>query len=137
MSEIYDILIVGGGPGGLSAGIYGSRARLKTVVIEKGRLGGQASATQEIENYPGFISLSGMAFSNSLYEQATALGVEILFEEVTGIESINGNKYVYSEKGSIKRSCKKIIIPSTTSGCVVAPPPAGLARTRFGFIEIE
>ena len=54
MSDIYDILIIGGGPGGMTAGIYGSRARLKTAVLEKGRAGGQAATTMEMENYPGF-----------------------------------------------------------------------------------
>jgi len=54
LSEAYDIIVVGGGPAGLAAGIYGSRSRLKTVILQKGRPGGQAATTEELENYRGF-----------------------------------------------------------------------------------
>ena len=53
MSKIYDIVIVGGGPSGLSAGLYGSRAKLDVLVIEKAKFGGQITTTSELENYPG------------------------------------------------------------------------------------
>ena len=53
MSKIYDIVIVGGGPSGLSAGLYGSRAKLDVLVIEKAKFGGQMTTTAELENYPG------------------------------------------------------------------------------------
>ena len=55
MSKIYDIVIVGGGPAGLSAGLYGSRAKLDVLVIEKAKFGGQTTTTAELENYPGSI----------------------------------------------------------------------------------
>ena len=58
-NEIYDVIILGGGPAGLTAGIYAQRAALKTVLIEKGIPGGQVAITKEVENYPGFINLSG------------------------------------------------------------------------------
>lgn len=54
MDNLYDLLILGGGPAGLAAGVYGARARMKTGIIEKGRPGGQAATTEELENYPGF-----------------------------------------------------------------------------------
>lgn len=57
--ERYDCIIVGGGPGGLTAGIYAMRAALKTVCIEKGTPGGQVAITKGVENYPGFIEISG------------------------------------------------------------------------------
>ena len=53
MPEIYDVVIIGGGPAGLSAGLYGSRARLDTLIIEKSKYGGQTATTSELENYPG------------------------------------------------------------------------------------
>jgi len=53
-NEVYDLIIIGGGPGGLSAGIYAMRAALKTVLIEKGLAGGQINLTESVENYPGF-----------------------------------------------------------------------------------
>ena len=52
--ELYDLVIIGGGPAGMSAGIYGGRAKLKTLIIEKGSLGGRAFTTREIVNYPGY-----------------------------------------------------------------------------------
>ena len=55
MSKIYDIIIVGGGPAGLSAGLYGSRAKLDVLIIEKAKFGGQTTTTAELENYPGSI----------------------------------------------------------------------------------
>ena len=54
METIYDLLVLGGGPAGLAAGMYGARARMKTAIIEKGRPGGQAATTWDLENYPGF-----------------------------------------------------------------------------------
>ncbi len=54
METIYDLLVLGGGPAGLAAAMYGARARMHTAIIEKGRPGGQAATTEELENYPGF-----------------------------------------------------------------------------------
>lgn len=59
-NEVYDLAIVGGGPGGLSAGIYAMRAALQTVLIEKGLPGGQINLTESVENYPGFETISGL-----------------------------------------------------------------------------
>jgi thioredoxin reductase (NADPH) len=79
MLEIYDLAIIGGGPAGLSAAIYGSRARLKTVVIEKGRTGGQAATTEEIENYPGiFERTTGPVLMDRFAAHAKQFGTEII-----------------------------------------------------------
>ncbi len=61
--EIYEVIILGGGPGGLTAGLYTSRARLKTLLIEKGLFGGQMTTTELIENYPGFPLFIRLSFS--------------------------------------------------------------------------
>lgn len=85
-SEIYDLAIVGGGPGGLSAGIYGMRAALKTVLIEKEIPGGQINKSDSVENYPGFENISGGELAMKLAQHARIYGIEELNDEVTVIE---------------------------------------------------
>ena len=85
-NEVYDLVIVGGGPGGLSAGIYAMRAALKTVLIEKGLPGGQINLTESVENYPGFENISGFDLSQKLLQHAKSYGLEVRQEEVAVVE---------------------------------------------------
>lgn len=82
---MYDLMIVGGGPAGLTAALYAKRAGLETLLLEGGVLGGQAATTPEIENWPGTGAISGADFSMALYEQSAALGAEIKFEAAAGL----------------------------------------------------
>ncbi len=84
--QLYDLIIVGGGPGGLSAGIYAMRAALKTVLVEKGAPGGQINLSDEVENYPGFAHISGAELSMKFAEHARTYGIEERNDEVTAIE---------------------------------------------------
>jgi len=84
--EIYDLIIVGGGPGGLSAGIYAMRAALKTVLIEKGLPGGQVNLTESVENYPGFEQISGFDLSQKFLQHAQGYGLEVRQQEVAAVE---------------------------------------------------
>lgn len=84
--ELYDSIIIGGGPGGLSAGIYSLRAALKTVLIEKGMPGGQVALTKGVENYPGFIEISGFELCDKFLKHAEGYGLEIIQEEVVSVE---------------------------------------------------
>ncbi len=85
--QVYDVVIIGGGPAGLTAGIYAGRADLKTVIVEKGLPGGQIAQTDEVENYPGFPEgISGPELANRMAEQAKKFGAEIVMDEVTGLE---------------------------------------------------
>ncbi len=88
MSEdsIYDLVIVGGGPGGLSAGIYAMRAALKTVLVEKGIAGGQMAMSDEVENYPGFVHISGAELSMKFADHAKACELAVVSDEVTAVE---------------------------------------------------
>jgi len=88
MSEnrMYDLVIIGGGPGGLSAGIYAQRASLDTVLIEKGAPGGQINLTDEVENYPGFERLSGPELAMKMNQHAESLGLKTISDEVEAIE---------------------------------------------------
>ena len=84
--DLYDIVIIGGGPGGLSAAIYAMRAALKTVLIEKGVPGGQVNMSDEVENYPGFVHIGGAELSMKFNEHANAYNLETITREVTAIE---------------------------------------------------
>jgi thioredoxin reductase (NADPH) len=84
--EFYDLIIVGGGPGGLSAGIYAMRAALKTVLLEKGLPGGQVNLTESVENYPGFEKISGFDLSQKFLQHAQGYGLEVRQQEVAAVE---------------------------------------------------
>jgi len=107
---IYDLVIVGGGPGGLSAGLYAGRARLKAVIIERGIAGGQLATTNLVENYPGFPNgVGGMELAQLMEQQAMKFGVESVYGQVTGLRLEDDVKVVLTEDGSEYRG-KTIII---------------------------
>lgn len=83
---VTDILIVGAGPAGLTAAIYGARAGMSVIVFDKNAYGGQTALTSEIDNFPGVKRIEGVDFANNLYEHALSVGVEVRFEEVIGVE---------------------------------------------------
>ena len=96
----YDVIIIGGGPAGLSAGIYTARARLKSLLIEKGAIGGQIINAELVENYPGFTAgISGIDLTQAMHQQATKFGLETLSDEVSGIEVKGKQKIVKTPQG--------------------------------------
>jgi len=84
--EIYDVIILGGGPAGLTAGIYAMRAALKTVLIERGVPGGQVALTKEVENYPGFIEISGFELCEKFLAHAKHYDLETIEKEAVSTE---------------------------------------------------
>ena len=84
--DFYDLVIIGGGPGGLSAAIYAMRAALKTALVEKGACGGQVTMSDEVENYPGFIHVSGAELSMKFTQHAESYDLEMISQEVTALE---------------------------------------------------
>ncbi len=107
----YDIVIVGGGPGGLTAGLYGARAERKTVVIEKFMLGGQIANTAEVEDYPGFEMISGAELAQKMADHARKFGLEIVTDEVEEVYVDGDVRVVECTSGDVYRA--KTVILST------------------------
>jgi len=103
MSEIkkeYDVIIVGGGPAGLSAGIYTARARLASLLIERGAIGGQIVNSLAVENYPGFAeAVSGIDLTQAMHQQATGFGLTTVYADVTGIKPSGKKQIVSTSEG--------------------------------------
>ena len=91
----YDVVIIGAGPGGLTAAIYALRSGLSVAIVEKGMIGGQASLTYEIKNFPGFSNISGMELAMKMHEQATELGAETIYGEVQNINFAPMNNLIF------------------------------------------
>jgi len=87
MAKNYDIIIIGGGPAGLTAGLYAARDRLATGLIEKGFIGGNINNAERVDNYPGFPEgIGGRQLTSQMFDQATKFGLEIINAEVSGIK---------------------------------------------------
>ena len=109
MPQIYDTIIIGGGPAGLSAGLYASRSRMKTLIIERAKYGGQATTTDELENYPGSIEeCTGTKLSERMRKQAEEFGTEFVKDEIVDVDLNSDIKTVKSKKETYQ--AKTIII---------------------------
>lgn len=97
---MYDIIIIGAGPAGMTAALYAKQARKNILVLEKEACGGQILKADKVKNYPGLKEISGFDFANNLYNQLTDLNIEIKFEEVIEINVKDGSKEVKTKKGN-------------------------------------
>ena len=97
---MYDIIVIGGGPAGLTAATYARRSGKKVLVIEKNAFGGQITWSPRVENFPGYLSVSGVELGDKLLEQAMEQGAETELEEVTGIRREDGHWTVFCESGA-------------------------------------
>ncbi len=99
--ELYDVVVIGGGPAGLTAALYLARARYRVVVVEKEHFGGQITITSEVVNYPGVFSTSGTQLTETMRRQAESFGAEFLLAQVSGLELEGDVKTVHTSRGAL------------------------------------
>ena len=100
--NLYDVIIIGGGPAGLTAAIYLARARYRVLVLEKEQFGGQITITHEVVNYPGIDKTSGKALTDTMQQQAEAFGAEFQLAEATGLDLAGDIKTVRTGRGDFQ-----------------------------------
>jgi len=106
--KIYDVIIIGAGPAGMTAAVYTSRANLSTLMIERGIPGGQMANTEEVENFPGFESILGPDLSNKMFNHAKKFGAEYAYGDIK--EIVDGNEFKTVKAGSKEYKTRSIII---------------------------
>jgi len=120
-NELYDLIILGGGPAGLSAGIYAKRAALNTVLVEKGVPGGQVAITKGVENYPGFIEIGGFELCDKFLQHAKSYDLEILEKEADATEPGIDYHAVRLIDGTILKAHALILAAGGTARKLQAP----------------
>ena len=102
MKNVYDVVVIGGGPAGLTAALYLARAKYRVVVVEKEKFGGQITITHEVVNYPGVAHTSGAALTETMRQQAESFGAEFMLAEVEGLDMSGDIKTVKTSRGELK-----------------------------------
>jgi len=119
--ELYDVIIIGAGPGGMTAAVYAQRSGLRTVMLEKAAPGGKMMTTWEVENYTGFGNISGFELSEKMFNHTQELGVEYLYGDVTKIEDKGNFKEVHTATGETYQTKTVIIGTGTIPRSTKAP----------------
>lgn len=136
MANLYDVLIIGAGPAGMTAAVYASRANLKVGMIEKGAPGGQMINTAEIENYTGFETITGPDLAMKMFEHTQKTGAEYLYGQVSSIEDNGNYKTVNTDEGNQYQTKAVIIATGTKNRPVGAPGEMELAGRGISWCAI-
>lgn len=108
MTKQADVVVIGAGPGGLTAALYASRSNLSVIILDRGIYGGQMNNTAEIENYPGFKSILGPDLAQNMYDGATQFGAEYVYGNVTNVEDQGEYKLIHTDDGEYQ--AKAVVI---------------------------
>lgn len=126
---MYDVIIIGAGPAGLTAGIYAARGGLKAAIVELAMPGGQAASTENIENYPGFPNgINGYELMNSFHQQALTFGVEFIFEEVHNLDLKGPIKKIHTDSQVLEAHA--IIVAAGSKPRLLGVPGEDVFRGR-------
>ena len=133
---MYDIIVVGGGPAGLTAAVYALRAGRSVLVIEKNGFGGQIAYSPKVENIPGTKLISGTEFADQITDQAMALGAEMELENVVKVELEGDIKKVYTEEGSVYEARALILAAGVKHRMLGLPGEEELVGNGISFCAV-
>lgn len=134
--EKYDVIIIGAGPGGMTAAIYTQRSNLKTMMLEKGAPGGKMMSTWEVENYTGFGKVTGFELSEKMFNHTQELGVEYRYGDVVNIVDKGKIKEVHTASGDVFETGAVIIATGTDPRSTGAPGESKLSGRGVSWCAI-
>ena len=133
---MYDIIVIGGGPAGMTAALYALRNGKSVLVLEKHGFGGQITYSPKVENCPGTIQMSGNEFADKLLEQILALGAEVELEKAVSVEEANGHKLVKTEEGNAFESMAVVIATGVKHRMLGLPGENELVGNGISFCAV-
>ena len=133
---MYDLIVIGGGPAGMTAALYALRNGKSVLVLEKHGFGGQITYSPKVENYPGTIQMSGNEFADKMLEQILALGAEVELEKAVSVEEADGHKLVKTEEGNAFESMAVVIATGVKHRMLGLPGENELVGNGISFCAV-
>ena len=133
---MYDIIVIGGGPAGMTAALYALRNSKSVLVLEKHGFGGQITYSPKVENYPGTLQMSGNEFADKMLEQILALGAEVELEKAVAVEEADGHELVKTEEGNAFESMAVVIATGVKHRMLGLPGENELVGNGISFCAV-